>query len=96
MKLYIGNIPFTCTDPQLQAYFEQIGPVKSASMVIDRDTQRPKGYGFVEMEADADGQAAITELGGREFMGRVLNVQQAREREAAPRSGGFSRDQRRY
>jgi len=87
-RLYVGNLPYTISDSELQQLFEQHGSVTSAQVVMDRDTGRSKGFGFVEMGTDAEAQAAITALHGAEFGGRTLTVNEAKPREERPRSGG--------
>lgn len=81
MKLYVGNLAYTCTDEDLNQLFGEFGSVAKAYIVKDRESQRSKGFGFVEM-GDSDAQKALSELNGREFMGRPLNVSEARP--AAP------------
>jgi RNA recognition motif-containing protein len=84
-KLYVGNLPFQTTEPDLQGLFEAVGPVTSVSIVRDRATGQARGFAFVEM-ADSDGaQRAISELDRREFGGRNLTVNEARP--MAPRGG---------
>ena len=85
-KLYVGNLPYTATDSDLQRMFEAHGAVQSAQVVMDRDTGRSKGFGFVEMETGEAAQAAISALNGQDFDGRSLTVNEARPREE--RSGG--------
>jgi RNA recognition motif-containing protein len=80
MKLYVGNLSFNTTEQQLESIFAQHGPVRSAVLVTDRETGRPRGFGFVEMGDDA-AQTAITALDGKSVDGRNLTVSQARERE---------------
>src|SRR5208283_1393222 len=86
MKLYVGNLPYSMTDSDLQQLFEQHGTVQSAQVIIDRDTGRSKGFGFVEMGTTEEGQAAIQALHDQEVNGRKLTVNEARPRE--DRSGG--------
>ena len=85
-KLYVGNLQYATTDADLSAMFEPHGTVKSASVVMDRDTGRSKGFGFVEMGNDQEAQAAIAALNGQQVGGRSLTVNVARPKEA--RSGG--------
>jgi RNA recognition motif-containing protein len=85
MKLYVGNLSFNTSEQQLRELFEPYG-VTSASLVMDRDTGRPRGFGFVEVSDDAQGNAAIAALNGKSLDGRDLTVNEARPRE--PRSGG--------
>lgn len=86
-KLYVGNIPFETGEADLQALFEQAGPVESISVVRDQMTGRPRGFAFVEMGTDEGAQAAIRDLDAKEVGGRKLTVNEARPK--APRSGGF-------
>lgn len=82
-RVYVGNLPFTTDEAQLRAIFEEGGRhVEAVKIVTDRDTGRPRGFAFVDMTSDADAQAAINALNGREFGGRVLTVSEARERPA--------------
>ncbi len=85
-KLYVGNLPYTVSDSDLQRLFEPHGAVQSAQVVVDRDTGRSKGFGFVEMETGEAAQAAISALNGQDFNGRSLTVNEARPREE--RGGG--------
>lgn len=78
-RIYIGNLPYTTTDVELRELFQQHGEVMSADVLQDRETGRSRGFGFVEM-ADADAQKAIAELNGKDFGGRALRVNEARER----------------
>ncbi|MBU0691644.1 RNA-binding protein [bacterium] len=84
-KLYVGNLPFTSTEEEIKELFAAHGEVISVALVNDRETGRPRGFGFVEMDDDAAG-AAIAALDGKEFGGRSLRVNEARERERRPRS----------
>jgi RNA recognition motif-containing protein len=77
-KLYVGNLTYDVDDGQLQQLFEQFGTVQSAQIIMDRDTGRSKGFGFVEMGSDQEAQAAITGLNGKEVGGRALTVNEAR------------------
>jgi cold-inducible RNA-binding protein len=89
-KLYVGNLAYGVTDSDLQQLFAQHGTVQSAQVIMDRDTGRSKGFAFVEMGSDAEAQAAITALGGKEVDGRTLTVNEARPREDRGGSGGGS------
>jgi cold-inducible RNA-binding protein len=80
-RLYVGNLSSDTTDSTLQNLFEPHGTVQSAKVIMDRDTGRSKGFGFVEMDSDAQAQAAITGLNGQEVDGRALKVNEARPRE---------------
>ena len=87
MKLFVGNLPFTATDEAVRALFSQHGTVEKVSLITDRDTGRPRGFGFVEMSKD-DASRAMQALNGADFDGRSLKVNEAQERE---RSGGSRR-----
>ena len=88
LNLYVGNLPYTMNDQELNELFSQIGDVQSAKVMSDRDTGRSRGFGFVEM-ADADaGHEAIEKLNGQDCDGRALVVNEARPREERPRGGG--------
>ncbi len=93
-KIYVGNLPFTSTEQELEELFGQYGPVSRANIVTDRDTGRSRGFGFVEMESQADGQAAIDALNGQEWGGRTLTVNEARPRSNDRRGGGGGRFRR--
>ena len=80
-KLYVGNLAYGVTDSDLQTMFAPFGTVQSAQVIMDRDTGRSKGFGFVEMNSDQEAQAAITALNGHESNGRALTVNEARPRE---------------
>ena len=89
-KLYVGNLPYTVRDEDLQQSFSQYGSVSSAKVMMERDTGRSKGFGFVEMGNDAEAQAAIAGMNGQSLGGRSIPVNAARPMEARPpRSGGF-------
>ena len=88
-KLYVGNLPYSVRDGDLEQSFGQFGTVTSAKVMMERDTGRSKGFGFVEMGSDAEAQAAITGMNGSPLGGRSLVVNEARPMEPrAPRSGG--------
>jgi RNA recognition motif-containing protein len=88
-KLYVGNLAYSVTDSDLQAMFEPHGTVQSAQVIMDRDTGRSKGFGFVEMGSDAEAQAAIQALNGVEREGRPLTVNEARPKtDGGGRGGG--------
>jgi RNA recognition motif-containing protein len=87
-KLYVGNLAYSVSDSDLQALFEPFGSVQSAQVIIDRDTGRSKGFGFVEMSNDSEAQAAITGLNGQEKEGRPLTVNEARPKPEGGRGGG--------
>jgi len=84
-KLYVGNLSFGVTDSALEQMFAAHGTVVSAQVIMDRDTGRSKGFGFVEMKSDQEAQAAIAALNGHEVEGRALTVNEARPR---PEGGG--------
>ncbi len=89
-KLYVGNLPYTVRDEDLQQSFGAFGSVSSAKVMMERDTGRSKGFGFVEMGSDAEAQAAIEGMNGQSLGGRSVVVNEARPMEARPpRSGGF-------
>jgi RNA recognition motif-containing protein len=83
-KLYVGNLPFTATDDSVCALFSKYGTVEKVSLITDRETGRPRGFGFVEM-SNADASRAMQGLNGTDFEGRSLKVNEAQDRE---RSGG--------
>ena len=88
-KLYVGNLPYSVQDSDLQQSFGQFGAVTSAKIMMDRETGRSKGFGFVEMGSDAEAQAAINGMNGQPLGGRSVVVNEARPMEARPpRSGG--------
>ena len=80
MKLYVGNLPFDATEEDIRQLFEQHGAVHDVALITDRDTGRPRGFGFVEMD-DEQANAAMSALNGIDFGGRNLNVNEARERQ---------------
>jgi RNA recognition motif-containing protein len=86
-KLYVGNLAYSVRDESLQQSFSQFGTVTSAKVMMDRETGRSKGFGFVEMGSDAEAQAAINGMNGQALEGRPLVVNEARPREERP--GGF-------
>ena len=87
-RLYVGNLNFRVTGEDLREYFSQAGEVESASVVEDRETGRSRGFGFVEMATNEEGQAAIQQFNGKEFNGRNLTVNEARPREDRGGRGG--------
>ncbi len=89
-KLYVGNLPYTVRDNDLQQAFGEFGLVTSAKVMMERDTGRSKGFGFVEMGSDAEAQAAVEGMNGQSLGGRSLVVNEARPMEPRPpRTGGF-------
>ena len=95
MNIYVGNLSYEVTDENLQEAFAAFGQVSSARVVRDRDTGRSRGFGFVEMPTQAEAQAAIQGLNGKDLWGRTLNVNEARPR-AERREGETGRRGRRY
>ena len=85
-KLYVGNLPFSISDEELAQAFQRFGTVTSAKVILDRDSGRSKGFGFVEMGSDDEAQQAIEGMNGQSLGGRTLTVNEARPME--PRSGG--------
>ena len=92
-KIYVGNLPFTATEDEVRNLFSAHGNVESVALPTDRDTGRPRGFGFVEM-ANADAARAMQALNGIDFEGRALKVNEAQARERS--SGGFRGGARRY
>jgi len=88
MKLYVGNLSFQTSSEDLQQLFAQAGTVESATVVEDRDTGRSRGFGFVEMASNEEGQKAIEQFNGTDFNGRNLTVNEARPREDRGNRGG--------
>ena len=88
-KLYVGNLPYSVRDQDLEQAFGQFGAVTSAKVMMERDTGRSKGFGFVEMGSDAEAQAAINGMNGQPLGGRSVVVNEARPMESRPRTGGF-------
>lgn len=90
-KLYVGNLPFSSTENDLVSVFSEHGTVMSARVVVDRDTGRSKGFGFVEMGSEDEASRAVQVLNGKQFMGRPLTVNEARPREYDSGRGRVSR-----
>lgn len=88
MNIYVGNLPHEVTDEELREAFEAFGQVTSVNIIKDRDSGQPRGFGFVEMPANAEGQAAISGLNGKEMKERTLTVSEARPRSEGDRGGG--------
>ena len=88
MNIYVGNLSFDTTDDELQELFAGFGEVDSVNIIIDKYSGRSRGFGFVEMSEKADGERAVQELNGNEFMGRAIRVNEARPREERGRGGG--------
>lgn len=87
MRIYVGNLPFSCTEDELRTQFSTFGAVTSAAIVIDRETGRPRGFGFVEMANDEEARKAIAACNGQQFGGRPLVVNEAKPREAGGGGG---------
>lgn len=88
-KLYVGNLPYSVDDEALHSHFAQFGTVDSAKVIMDRESGRSKGFGFVEMSDDSAADTAIEKLNGADLNGRAINVSEARPQ--APREGGGPR-----
>jgi len=87
-NLYVGNLPFSTTEQELTSLFSQYGTVTRSQIILDRDTGRSRGFGFVEMSSGA--QEAIQAMNGAEYQGRRLTVNEAKPREDRPRGNGFA------
>ena len=87
MKIYVGNLSYDVAESDLEQAFGEFGKVSSVSLIKDKQTGESKGFGFVEMPEVSEGQAAVKEMNGKEFMGRQLKVDQAKERPARPGGG---------
>lgn len=85
-KLYVGNLPFSASDQSLTTTFSQCGTVESAKIIMDRDTGRSKGFGFVEMGSDSEAQSAISKFNGADYEGRAMTVNEAKPQ--VPRESG--------
>jgi RNA recognition motif-containing protein len=85
MKIYVGNLPYSVRDTELEEMFTSYGEVSSATVIIERDTNRSKGFGFVEMTDNTEASKAINELNNHEMNGRGLKVSEAKPREDKPR-----------
>jgi len=94
INIYVGNLPFSTTQTELEDLFSQFGAVSRAAIITDRETGRSRGFGFVEMDNDEEGRKAISALNEQDFGGRQLTVNEARPREQ--RSGGYSGGSRGY
>ena len=88
MNIYVANISFKATDSELKELFEEYGEVSSAKIIIDKETQRSRGFGFVEMPDDTAARQAMTKLNGHNFQGKDLMVNEARPKTDSPRGGG--------
>lgn len=87
-RLYVGNLSFDTTEGDLQRYFEGAGRVVSCSIIVDKFSNKSRGFGFVEMSSQDEATKAVNEFNGKEFNGRMLTVNEARPREERPRGGG--------
>jgi RNA recognition motif-containing protein len=87
-KLYVGNLPFTATEDAVRTLFASHGTVEKISLINDRETGRPRGFGFVEM-SNSDASRAMQALNGKDFDGRSLKINEAQDK---PRTGGYSRN----
>ncbi|MEE2703173.1 MAG: RNA-binding protein [Myxococcota bacterium] len=87
-KLYVGNLPWSTTEADLQGMFSDYGKVSSAAVITDRETGRSRGFGFVELEDDAEAARAISDLNGKDLEGRPLRVDEAQERQRGGGGGG--------
>lgn len=90
-KLYVGGLAYETTENELQELFAKYGTVESVAIIMDRDTNRSKGFGFVEMSSADEAKKAIAELNDKEFGGRKLMVNEARPKEDRPSGGNFRR-----
>ena len=95
MNIYVGNLPFSTSQEELRSIFSAFGEVSAVRIVSDRETGRPKGFGFVEMNDSAEAQKAIDGMNGTSHGGRALVVNEARPREERPSRGGFGGGNRR-
>jgi RNA recognition motif-containing protein len=87
-KLYVGNLPYSATDESLTETFSQCGTVDSAKIIMDRDSGRSKGFGFVEMSTESEAQEAISRLNGKQLDGRAMNVSEAKPQAPRENRGG--------
>jgi len=87
-NIYVGNLSFAASEDSVRALFEAYGAVGRVNIVTDRDTGQPRGFGFVEMPNDAEGEKAIAAVNGQDLDGRTLNVNEARPKTERPRGGG--------
>lgn len=87
-KLYVGNLPYSATDSSLSETFSPCGTVQSAKIIMDRDTGRSKGFGFVEMSTSAEAESAISKFNGADWDGRAMTVNEAKPKANSDRSGG--------
>ena len=91
-KIYVGNLPYSSNDQSLETLFSKFGTVESAKVILDRDSGRSKGFGFIEMSTDEEAQAAIEQLNEKEVDGRNIKVNEAKPQDKdSNRGGGFNR-----
>jgi len=95
-NLYVGNLSYSTTETALRAAFDQFGEVESVNIITDRETGRPRGFGFVEMSTDEEAQAAINGLNGTMLDGRQIKVAEARPRQPRSDRGGYGGGQDRW
>lgn len=88
MNIYVGNLSYSTTEDDLREAFEAFGQVTASRVMMDRETGRPRGFGFVEMSSNDEGQAAIAAMDGKDFQGRALKVNEARPQENRRPGGG--------
>jgi RNA recognition motif-containing protein len=89
MNIYVANIPFKASEDELKELFQQHGEVSSVKIILDKETHRSRGFGFVEMADSGSAKQAITALNGYNFQGKVLVVNEAKPKSDVPRSGGY-------
>lgn len=94
MNIYVGNLPYTLTEEELREAFERFGTVSSAKIVIDRETGRSKGFGFVEMPEQDEAESAVKSMDGAPLNGRPVRVNPAKPRENGPGGGGYGGQRR--
>lgn len=95
-KLFVASLAFSVTDDELEAFFATVGHVQSAKVITDRETNRSRGFGFVEMGSEAEAQEAVRQLNGKDLNGRAIAVNEAREQERPRRSFDDNRASRSY
>jgi cold-inducible RNA-binding protein len=95
-NIFVGNLSFEATEDAVRSLFETHGTVERVSICKDRDSGQPRGFGFVEMTNDREGEKAIAALNGRDLDGRSLNINEARAKSERPAGGGYGRKQSRY
>jgi RNA recognition motif-containing protein len=93
-KLYVGNLPFSATEDEIRAAFESHGSVESVNVITDRETGRPRGFAFVEMDDASAAEAAMRALDGSDLGGRTLKVNEAKDRQLSGGGGGYGRGSR--